>query len=155
MQASGRIQRWALTLASSEYTLEFRSMSKHSNVDALSRLLLPEAPSKVPTLAELVLLIQHLEDTTITATQIQHWTLHNPVLSKVCKYIQEGWSTKIDNENLKSFRYRRTGLSILNNCILWGSGVYISKQGQQRILTELHKGHPGSSRMKTLARMYV
>ena len=155
VQASGRIQRWALTLASFEYTLEFRSTSKHSNADALSRLPLPEEPSKVPTPAELVLLIQHLEDASVTATQIRHWTLHDPVLSKVCKYIQKGWPNKIDDENLKSFGHRRTGLSILNDCILWGSRVYIPKQGQQHVLTELHGGHPGSSRMKTLARMYV
>ena len=67
VQASGRIQRWALTLTSFEYTLEFHSTSQHSNADALSRLPLPEAPSKVPTPAELVLLIQHLEEATITA----------------------------------------------------------------------------------------
>jgi len=33
--------------------------------------------------------------------------------------------------------------------------MYIPKQGQQYILTELHEGNPGSSRMKALARMYV
>ena len=61
----------------------------------------------------------------------------------------------MDNENLKPFWHRCTGLSIVNDCILWGSRVYIPKQGQQHVLTELHGGHPGSSRMKTLARMYV
>ena len=155
VQASGRIQRWALTLASFQYTLEFRSTSQHSNADALSRLPLSEAPSEVPTPAELVLLIQHLEEATVTANQIRNWTLHDPVLSKVCKYIQEGWPKKVNDENLKPFWQRRTGLSILNDCILWGSRVYTPKQGQQHVLTELHGGHPGSSRMKALARMYV
>ena len=67
VQASGRIQHWALTLASFKYTLEFRTTSQHSNADASSRLPLPEAPTEVPTPAELVLLIQHLEGTTVTA----------------------------------------------------------------------------------------
>ena len=102
VQASGRIQRWALTLASFEYTLYFRNTSQHSNADALSRLPLPEAPTEVPNPAELVLLIQHLEETTVTANQIRHWTLHNPILPKVFRYIQEGWP-KVDDENSNHF----------------------------------------------------
>ena len=121
VQASGRIQRWALTLAAFEYTLEFRTTSQHSNADALSRLPLLEAPADVPTSAELVLLIQHLEETTVTASQIRHWTLHDPVLSKVSRYVQEGWPKKVNDENLRPFWQRHTGLSILNDCILWGN----------------------------------
>ena len=34
--ASARIQRWALTLASYEYKLQFRKSTAHSNADALS-----------------------------------------------------------------------------------------------------------------------
>ena len=52
VQTSGRIQCWALTLASFEYTLEFRTTSQHSNADALSRLPLSEAPTEVPTPAD-------------------------------------------------------------------------------------------------------
>ena len=69
VQASGRIQHWALTLASLEYTLEFRNTSQHSNADTLSRLPSPEAPTEVPIPAELVLLIQHLQETMVTASQ--------------------------------------------------------------------------------------
>ena len=57
---------------------------------------------------------------------------------------------KENNENIKPFWQRCTGLSILNDC-----RVYIPKQRQQHALTELHGGHPGSSKMKALARMYV
>ena len=70
-------------------------------------------------------------------------------------YLQEGWPKKVNVENLRQFWQRHTGLPILNDCILWGNQVYIPKQGQQHVLRELHDGHPGSSRMKTLARMYV
>ena len=43
-QASNRIQRWALLLASYEYTISYRSTTKHSNADAMSRLPLPDKP---------------------------------------------------------------------------------------------------------------
>ena len=41
-QASGQIQRWALKLATYEYTVWFRPTNEHVNADALSRLTLPE-----------------------------------------------------------------------------------------------------------------
>ena len=46
--ASAQIQRWALTLASYEYNLQFRNSAAHSNADALSRLPLTTTPVSVP-----------------------------------------------------------------------------------------------------------
>ena len=57
----------------------------------------------MPIPAELVLLIQHLEETIVTTSQISHWTLHDPVLSKVSRYVQEGWPKKVNDENLRLF----------------------------------------------------
>jgi len=45
VRASSRIQRWALLMASYEYTIVFRSTSKHANADAMSRLPLPDKPA--------------------------------------------------------------------------------------------------------------
>ena len=42
--ASGRIQRWALTLSSYEYELRYRKGTDQGNCDALSRLPLPDSP---------------------------------------------------------------------------------------------------------------
>ena len=80
VQASSRIQRWALSLASYEYTISFRSTSKHSNADTISRLPLPNQPSSTPVPSEL---IENLDQASITANQIATWTKRDPVLSKV------------------------------------------------------------------------
>ena len=52
-QASNHIQRWALLLASYEYTISYRLTTKHSNADAMSRLPLPNKPKTTPVSAEL------------------------------------------------------------------------------------------------------
>ena len=68
VQASGKILRWALTLASYEYKILFRSTHKHGNADALSRLPCPNttaAEDEVPT--ELVLLLEAMNDLPLTA----------------------------------------------------------------------------------------
>ncbi len=86
-QASGRIQRWALTMAAYEYSLIFRSTTQHANADALSRLPLPEKPSSVPVPADLVLLVENLENGPITPAQIRTWTLRDPLLARVLRCI--------------------------------------------------------------------
>ncbi len=69
-QASARIQCWSLYLSMFEYKLKFRSTSAHANADALSHLPLPVEPVvKQPSL-EIVLLVDHLDNSPVTAHQI-------------------------------------------------------------------------------------
>ena len=67
--ASAHIQRWALTLASYEYTIKYKSGPANSNADALSRLPLPVTFSKVPVPSELVLLMEHISSGPLTAAE--------------------------------------------------------------------------------------
>ena len=153
-QASARIQRWALTLAMYEYTLVFRSTTDHSNADAMSRLPLPEKPDHTPVPVELILLAETLQEAPITATHIRLWTRRNPVLSQVLQCIQYGWPASC-SEDLRPFWSRRTELSVQDGCILWRSRIIIPQPGRERMLQELHDGHPGISRMKSLARSFM
>ena len=154
VQASSRIQRWALLLASYEYTIAYRSTTKHSNADAMSRLPLPNTPAKTPVPAELVLMIEKLDEAPISSKQISNWTQKDPLLSKVLQYIMLGWPEQADGE-LKPYFNRRLELSTHNGCILWGIRVVIPPQARSTVLAELHGGHPGITRMKTLARHLV
>ena len=55
----------------------------------------------------------------------------------------------------KPYWSHRTELCCFEGCILWGTPVLIPTQGCQRILEELHVGHPGMSKMKALARTVI
>ena len=86
--ASARIQRWALTLASYEYTIKYKSGPTNTNADALSRLPLPDtSTSEVPIPSELVLLMEHMSTGPLTAAQVKTMTQRDPVLSRVHSYI--------------------------------------------------------------------
>ena len=39
----------------------------------------------------------------------------------------------------------------LDGCILFGSRVLVPPPGRKQLLFEVHQGHPGISRMKSLA----
>ena len=68
-------QRWAWKLASYEYTITWRASGQHANADALSRLPLREAPDQMTIPAELVLMVERLnDDAPITARQSDNWT---------------------------------------------------------------------------------
>ena len=68
--ASGRVQRWSWMLANYEYTMKFRPTQQHGSADALSRLPLPQVPQETAVPAELVLLMETLDDMPITAEHI-------------------------------------------------------------------------------------
>ena len=154
VQASARIKRWSLLLSNYEYTLLFRGTAAHGNADALSRLPLPEVPDPSSMPPELVLLAEHLDDSPVTAADIRAWTRRDRTLSQVLQYVQQGWPAKGD-PNLEPFSSRRLELSSFDGCVMWGTRIVIPPQGRQAVLQELHEGHPGITRMKGLARMYV
>ena len=153
-QAANRIQRWAWTLASYEYTITWRNTTQHANTDALSRLPLPEVPSQTTTPAEVVLMVDQLQNAPITAAQIATWTKKDPLMARVFRYVLQGWPNQQDDD-LTPYWPKRLELSAESGCLVWGGRVVVPPQGRESVLAELHCGHPGISRMKSLARGLV
>ena len=56
---------------------------------------------------------------------------------------------------LKPYEQRREELSLQDGCLLWGNRVIIPDMARARVLEELHVGHPGISRMKSIGRGIV
>ena len=134
--------------------MRFRNTRAHANADALSRLPLPIVPEQVPTPPELVLLTERLADSPVTADQIRDWTRRDPSLASVLQFVRQGWPSQCDQE-LAPFASRKSELSMHDGCIVWGARVVVPPQGRQAVLQELHEGHLGMTKMKSLARMYV
>ena len=69
-------------------------------------------------------------------------------------YIREGWPDSPDIE-LKPYWTRRLELTANDGCIVWRGRVAVPPPDRESVLIELHGGHPGTSRMKSLARGLV
>ena len=67
------------------------------------------------------------------------------------------WPDSVQDVQLKPFATRKNELSVQDGCIHWGNRVVIPKGGCGDMLRELHvhKAHPGETRMKRLACMFV
>ena len=153
--ASARIQRWALILGAYDYSIEYKPGPDHANADVLSRLPLPESPREVPVPGETILSMEMLLSTLpVTAKQVRRWTDRDPVLSRVRHQVLKGWQDSSDTD-IQPFQQRKLELSVQDGCLLWGHRVIVPPQGRDRMMKELHEGHPGVSRMKSLARSFV
>jgi len=79
--ASARIQCWALTFAAYHYDISCKPGKANANVDVLSWLPLPDHTGDVPVPKEIVLLLEGLQASPISADQIKTWTTYDPTLS--------------------------------------------------------------------------
>ena len=152
--ASARVQRWALTLSAYNYKVQYVPGREHANADVFSRLPLPVQPKEVPMPEELVFLMESLEISPVTVKQIKAWTDHDPILATVRRFVKQGWPKSAEPE-FHPYYSRKLELSIQDYCILWGSRIIVPKPGREQLLSLLHEGHPGISKMKGLARSYV
>ena len=152
--ASSRIQRWALTLSAYQYTIRHKAGVSLSNADALSRLPRPVTTNSDRVPGDLVHLFNHLSATTVNAQAIKDWTNKDPILAKVRQYVMTGWPATVPDE-FKPYQSRAKELSTQDGCVLWGSRVVIPPPGRSALLKELHETHPGSTKMKALARSYL
>ena len=85
--ASGRVQRWSLTLLGYEYELVYRPGSQNGNADSLSRLPLPEMPQTAPDRGDAINLLEHINNTPTDDIKIKQWTERDPLLSHVKQYV--------------------------------------------------------------------
>ena len=82
--------------------------------------------------------------------QAERWTAHDPVLSKVRHWMENGWSHDI-GEKLAQYKHREMELSVARGYLLWGSRVVIPTACRKQALKLLYEGHMGMSRMKAKA----
>ena len=153
--ATARLQRWALLLTAYSYDIEFRHTQQHTqqhaNVDGLSRL--PQGDQQPPAMHS-VFVIGQIQVLPVTTERLEIETRHDPILSKVHTYLREGWPTNTSGD-FKPFRDLQEELTTQGNVVLWGNRVVIPEKLHAKLLEELHRNHPGISRMKALAHSYV
>ena len=153
--AAARLQRWALLLAAYQYDIEYRSTTKHANADCLSRL--PIHSDKANEEVDEVRLINllQIESLPMNADQVRKATQTDPVLSRVLQYMMTGWPDKQITPEITLYFNKRHEITVEDGCLLWGIRVIIPSQLRERVLYELHNGHPGIVRMNSLARLHV
>ncbi|CAH8556634.1 unnamed protein product [Dicrocoelium dendriticum] len=160
---ASRLQRWATLLLGYEFNMRYSSTDSIGQADALSRLIdtsrrEPEDAviASITTDTDISHMIQDAVSTLpLTARMVQAATSRDTLLQKVLTYTRQGWPKQCPDKSLAQFFTRRDALSEVDACLFFADRLVIPEVLRQRVLRQLHKGHPGIARMKALARSYV
>ncbi len=154
--AAAQMQRWELFLGGHRYQIEFKRTHKHANADGLSRLPLDGCDSKTVNVSTPldVFTIAQLECSPVTDEMIRKETRRDPALSQVYSAIHSGWNAE-QKLQFTQFYQRRDELTLDGGCIMWGLRVVVPPKLRSRVLEELHVGHLGVIKIKSLARSFV
>ena len=150
---AARLQRYALFLAGFDYTIMYKNTKCHGNADGLARLPLHSETAEESDPVGLFYATQ-FEPLPVTAEQVKRETQRDPLLVKVHDLVMKGWAIPQD-EQIKPFYQRKGELTVHCGVLMLGHRVVIPVKLRNKVLSELHEGHLGIVKMKTLARSYI
>ncbi|XP_032888189.1 uncharacterized protein K02A2.6-like [Amblyraja radiata] len=154
LMTAQRLQRWALFLGAHRYDIQYRGTKLHGNADSLSRLPLPIVSDVPMTDVAELFHMSICEVLPVDNKRIERETRNDRTLSGVYDVTVRGWPAEGDSR-FPQYSARREQLSTCRGTVMCGSRVVIPQKLQKQILEELHVGHLGCTKMKSLARAYV
>lgn len=168
---ANRLQRWALVVMAYDIKFEFIGTSSFGYVDIVSRLMLNQtktdedvviATVQLDNLEEddsdehlLCFAVESAKQLPITFADIQQSTNACKTLQEVIRLVKtDRWpqsQKQLNNLEVAAYFQYRNEIKIHENCLFRGEQIVIPKNLRQRIINDLHTGHPGVCRMKLLA----
>ena len=147
-----------------DFKLQYKPTSTFGHADGLSRLISKRRTNKEDediVIASISfdheiyqIFRESVRQLPVSVEIIAAKTATDPLLQNVIQYLQNGWPSTVTGE-AKQLCSRKDALTMVGDCLMFGNRVVIPEELRERVLTQLHTGHPGISRMKTLARSYV
>ncbi|XP_065075308.1 uncharacterized protein K02A2.6-like [Ochlerotatus camptorhynchus] len=163
---ANRLQRWTLTLLLYDFDIHYVSTEAFGQADILPRLINRHVrPEEEFIIANVEfessirsIMNQSLEALPVSFKIVQAKTRKDKTLQQVAQYVKTMWpenKASITNPHIQQFFHRREALSITAGCLMYGERLVLPVVLRNKVLAQLHKGHPGIDRMRSLARQYV
>lgn len=141
-----RMQHYALFLQGFNYTIKYRKSKEHSNADCLSRLPIQENNTTYDVVDEFQ--ICTIETLPVKLGDLAEATNKDTELSKIANKLRSGLElTEKQVFNINSYEF-----SLQRDVIMRGHRVVIPGKLGPKIVHQLHSGHFGVAKMKSLAR---
>ncbi|XP_055584891.1 uncharacterized protein K02A2.6-like [Uranotaenia lowii] len=163
---ANRLQRWALTLLSYDFAIEYVPTDKFGNADILSRLISQHVKPDEDFVVACTnveedlrsVITSNINHLPLSFSMVQNATQTDSLLGKVARFTSAGWPrnrSDLKNWELQCFFDRRESLTVVQGCVVFGERLVVPQIYRKRCLAQLHKGHPGIQRMKSIARSFV
>nr|VZI51040.1 unnamed protein product [Spirometra erinaceieuropaei] len=161
--SASRLQRWATILLGYDFDIRYCRTTDFGQADALSRLISnqqePEEDTVIVAISIEDDVRRQLSDAIrgipVTAADIRHATEQDPVLRQAITYVQTCWPTTALAGDLRQLFLRRASLSVVDSCLMFADRVVIPSSLRPTVLRQFHAAHPGTSRMKSIARSFA
>jgi len=163
IQLPPRMLRWKLLMSSHSYTISHRAGKLNVCADALSRLPVVDDSASSwethePAMVYMLCNLPEFSETPVNPIDRKKLVLstkQDSTLSIVMNALRtNAWPTEKSDELLHFYQCREN-LSILYDCIMYGGRVVIPTKHRKEVIEMLHNNHPGISKMKSLARLFV
>ena len=143
------------------FVIRYRKSEDHANCDMLSRLPRPGGDGTdnvMITDEDAEAFTLDMETVNLDAKVIARETRRDPILSKVCMWVLDGFpKNRPDNlqPDLIAYWNRRDTLNLELDCLTWGNRVIIPSNLRNRVLDLVHASHIGTAGMKAVARSFI
>ncbi|XP_055615373.1 uncharacterized protein K02A2.6-like [Toxorhynchites rutilus septentrionalis] len=145
-----RMQHYAVYLESFNFEIHYRPSKEHANADGMSRLPLPDTTTE-DRIDEIDFVeVNQIQMLPVSVEELREHTKRDTAVQKLIQALKSGRSI----DGCDRFGIDQNEFSLQSGCLMRGIRVYIPSQLRARVLEELHSGHFGVSRMKSLARSY-
>nr|VZI04460.1 unnamed protein product [Spirometra erinaceieuropaei] len=161
--SASRLQRWATILLGYDFDIRYCRTTDFGQADALSRLISnQQEPEEDTVIAAISIeddvrrqLSDAIRGIPVTAADIRRATEQDPVLRQATTYVQTCWQTTALAGDLRQLFLRRASLSVVDSCLMFADRVVIPSSLRPTVLRQFHAAHPGTSRMKSIARSFA
>ncbi|BHF81926.1 hypothetical protein SprV_0802506100 [Sparganum proliferum] len=161
--SASRLQRWATILLGYDFDIRYCRTTDFGQADALSRLISnQQEPEEDTVIAAISIeddvrrqLSDAIRGIPVNAADIRHATEQDPVLRQAIKCVQTCWPTTTLAGDLRQLFLRRASLSVVDSCLMFADRVVIPSSLRPTVLRQFHAAHPGTSRMKSIARSFA
>ncbi|BHF75306.1 hypothetical protein SprV_0501840200 [Sparganum proliferum] len=161
--SASRLQRWATILLGYDFDIRYCRTTDFGQADALSRLISnQQEPEEDTVIAAISIeddvrrqLSDAIRGIPVTAADIRCATEQDPVLRQAITYVQTCWPTTALAGDLRQLFLRRASLSVVDSCLMFADRVVIPSSLRPTVLRQFHAAHPGTSRMKSIARSFA
>ncbi|XP_048481336.1 uncharacterized protein K02A2.6-like [Plutella xylostella] len=153
VMTASRLQRYAIFLSAYNYDIQYIAGDRNSVADYFSRMPVSDSFVEPEECAGRSLINFIVNETLpISFHDIKKATASDATLKTVIKYLLIGWPKKVKCKNILPYFNCKNDLEIDNGCLMRGHRIIIPQVYRTRMIHELHKGHLGVVKTKSLAR---
>lgn len=154
VMAASRLQRYAILLSAYNYKVQYIRTDKNVVADYFSRAPISESVSMVNEKEEDRSFLNFLDTNIapVTFHDIRQATKADKVMQTVISYMRNGWPRKITCKHILPYFHCKADLELDSGCIFRGHRIVVPTEYRHRMLKELHSGHFGVVKTKSVAR---